>query len=117
MGLKREHEKVLKEHHFEHAGTVGEVLSSDEYDELRLIYAITDPTQREIVYVGETEQGRNLRGRLAAHLKDRDKINLVEKESQLYVHVMVTEFAVLSAFEDAVGGLPACNKRKVQKFA
>lgn len=117
MGLKREHEKILKTHRFEHAGTLGEALERDEFDDLRVIYAITDPGKREIIYIGETEQGRNMRGRLNAHLKDREKINLVENDSDLYVHVMVTEFRVLSDFEEITGGLPACNKRKAMKFA
>jgi hypothetical protein len=117
VALKREHEKLLKKHRFESVGTVGEAVTSDEFDELRVIYAITDPKGKEIVYVGDTEQGRNLRGRLNAHLKDRDKIDLVEKESSLYVHVMVTEYLVLGTFEEMTGGLPVCNKRKVQKFA
>lgn len=117
MGLKREHEKILKTHGFERAGTLGEALERDEFEGLRVIYAITDPGKREIIYIGETEQGRNLRGRLNAHLKDREKINLIEKDSDLYVHVMVTEFLVLSDFEEVTGGLPACNKRKAIKFA
>ena len=32
-------------------------------------------------------------------------------------NVMVTEYAVLCAFEDAVGAMPALNKRKVARFA
>jgi hypothetical protein len=31
--------------------------------------------------------------------------------------MMVTEFAVLSAFEVETGALPALNKRKIAKFA
>jgi hypothetical protein len=117
MGLKREHEKILKEHQFEHAGSLDQVLGTDEWDGLRVIYAITDPKKREVVYVGDTEQGRDLRGRLNAHMKDREKVDLVEKNSSVYVHVMVTEFLVLTAFEEATGSLPSCNKRKVAKFA
>jgi hypothetical protein len=90
-------------------------LKSDEYDEARVIYAITNPEKTEIVYIGDTESGRDVRGRLKAHLKDRDKIGLVENESDVYIHFMITEFLVLSTFEEEVGSLPALNKRKSQK--
>jgi hypothetical protein len=117
MALKREHEKVLKDNHFERVGDVGAALKSDEYEGDRVIYAITNPEKTEVVYVGDTEQGRSVRSRLKAHLKDREKVGLVEENSDLYIHVMVTEFAVLTDFEDRAGALPVLNKRKVQKHA
>ena len=117
MALKKEHEKVLKDNRFEHVGDVGTALKSDEYEGDRVIYAITNTEKTEVVYVGDTEQGRSVRSRLKAHLKDREKVGLVEENSDLYIHVMVTEFAVLTAFEDRAGALPALNKRKVQKHA
>lgn len=100
---------------FERAGELGGVLKSDEFDGTRVIYAITNPAKTEIVYVGDTEVGRDVRGRLKSHLKDRDKVGLVEEDSDVYIHIMITEFAVLNAFEDSVGSLPVLNKRKSQK--
>ncbi len=117
MALSREHKKLLDDFGFELAGTMEQALTTYEWDDARVIYAITDPKKHQIVYVGDTEQGRNLRGRLNAHLKDREKINLVEKDSHVYVHLMVTEFLILDEFEQVTGRLPACNKRKVAKFA
>lgn len=113
--MTKTHKKILDYFHFEHAGSVERTLKSDEYDGMRVIYAITDPNGDEIVYVGDTEVGRDVRGRLKAHLKDRDKAGLVENDSDVYIHVMVTEFAVLSAFEEDHGHLPKLNKRKSQK--
>ena len=115
MALKRAHQKLLDEFHFEHWGALEEVLRDDEYDDNRVIYAITNPQKTEIVYVGDTEQGRDVRGRLKAHIKDRDKVGHVENESDVYVHLMITEYAVLDAFEQDTGALPALNKRKSQK--
>ena len=115
MALKKPHQKLINEMHFEHIGEAGEVLKSDEFDGLRVIYAITNPEKTEIVYIGDTEQGRDVRGRLKSHLKDRDKVGLVEEESDVYLHVMITEYLVLSTFEELVGSLPVLNKRKSQK--
>lgn len=115
MALKKPHQKLVKEMHFEHIGEVGDAIQSDEFDGLRVIYAITNPEKTEIVYIGDTEQGRDVRGRLKSHLKDRDKVDLVEADSDVYVHVMITEYLVLTTFEELVGSLPILNKRKSQK--
>ena len=115
MALKKPHKQVLDEMHFELFGELGKALKSDEYDGFRVIYAITNPDKTEIVYVGDTEQGRDVRGRLKSHMKDREKVGLVEENSDVYIHVMVTEYSVLSTFEELVGGLPVLNKRKVAK--
>ena len=48
-------------------------------------------------------------------MKDREKAGLVEENSDVYIHFMVTEFLVLTTFEELVGALPALNKRKSQK--
>jgi GIY-YIG catalytic domain len=117
MGLKREHQKILKEFQFEAVGELREALKNDEFDDNRVIYAITNPEGTAVVYVGDTEQGRDVRGRLKAHLRDREKAGQIEEDSFVYIHVMVTEFAVLSAFEYETGALPALNKRKIAKFA
>jgi hypothetical protein len=109
------HLKVMKKLRFDREGTVREALKRDQLDGVRVIYAITDPGETKVVYVGETEAGKNLRGRLRAHLNDRSKINLVEPDSILFVHIQVTEFIVLSAFEEWTGGLPSLNKKKVNK--
>jgi hypothetical protein len=37
-----------------------------EFDYNRVIYAITNPEGTAVVYVGDTEQGRDVRGRLKA---------------------------------------------------
>jgi hypothetical protein len=113
--LKRDHARILKDHHFEHAGALAEALKSDLFDDCRVIYAITNPDKTEIVYVGDTEQGRDVRGRLKAHLKDREKLGLVENDSDVYTHMMVTEYAVLTGFEDLTGSLPVLDKRKSAK--
>ena len=115
MTLKKSHENILTHLHFEHAGELADALKSDEYDDMRVIYAITNPEQTEIVYIGDTEQGRDVRARLKAHIKDREKVGLVENESDVYIHIMVTEFLVLSEFEAENGELPVLNKRKSRK--
>ena len=115
MALKNPHKKVLTEMHFEYAGELKKVLTSDEFDGARVLYAITNPEKTEIVYIGDTEIGRDVRGRLKSHLKDREKVNLVEENSDIYIHFMITEFYVLSTFEELVGNMPALNKRKSQK--
>ena len=115
MALKKPHKQVVDGMHFELVGELGKALKSDEFDGSRVIYAITNPEKTEIVYIGDTEQGRDVRGRLKSHMKDREKVGLVEENSDVYIHVMITEFFVLSTFEELVGGLPALNKRKVQK--
>jgi hypothetical protein len=115
MALKKAHKNVVERMHFEHWTELGQAIQSDEFDGFRLIYAITDPEKKEIVYVGDTEQGRDVRARLRSHLNDRKKVGLVENESDVYIHVMITEYLVLSVFEEEVGELPALNKRKSQK--
>lgn len=109
------HADLLREHLFEDAGLISRALRNDAFDGLRLVYAITNPEQTAIIYIGDTEQGRNLRARLRAHMKDRDKIGHVELDSFVYVHVMITEFLVLDRFHEDTGNLPVCNKRKSQK--
>lgn len=109
------HADLLREHLFEDAGLLAYALRQDEFDGLRVVYAITNPAQTELVYIGDAEQGRNLRSRLRAHLKDREKIGHVEADSRVYVHVMITEFMVLNNFHADTGRLPVCNKRKSQK--
>jgi hypothetical protein len=115
MPLKKPHQKVIDQMHFEFVGELGKVLKSDEFDDFRVIYAISNPEKTEIVYIGDTEQGRDVRGRLKSHMKDRDKVGLVEEDSDVYIHVMITEYYVLSHFEDEIGSLPVLNKRKSQK--
>jgi len=106
---------LLEEYLFEDAGLIRDALKTDAFDGLRVVYALTNPAQTEIIYIGDAEQGRNLRSRLRAHLKDRDKIGHVELDSRVYVHVMITEFMVLNNFHADTGRLPVCNKRKSQK--
>ena len=115
MALDRKHKKILTDNHFEPCGTLADALKLDRWDGARVLYAITDPADTQIVYIGDTEVGRDVRARLRAHLNDRSKIGKVENASQLWVHFMITEFKVLTDFEQAVGGLPELNKRKVQK--
>ena len=115
MALRNPHKKVLTEMHFEYVGELKKVLANDEFDGARVIYAISNPEKTEIVYVGDTEQGRDVRGRLKSHMKDREKVGQVEENSDVYIHFMITEFLVLSTFEELVGTLPALNKRKSQK--
>lgn len=115
--LDRDHARLLREHLFEDAGPLWRVLTTDAWDGLRIVYALTDPECRAVVYVGETELGRNLRGRLRCHLRDREKLGAVERESRVYVHVMITEFMVLARFREETDALPRCNKRMVAKFA
>ena len=113
--LKKPHQKIIDQMHFEPGGEIQQALKSDEFDDCRVIYAITNPEKTEIVYIGDTEQGRDVRGRLKAHMKDREKVGLVEENSDVYVHVMITEYFVLSTFEELVGALPVLNKRKSRK--
>ncbi len=110
--LDARHADLLREHGFEAAGTLAQALSTDTYDLARVIYAIVNPEATAIVYIGGTEGGRDVRVRLRTHLRDRAKIGHVEKESLLFVHVMLTEYVVLHHFESDTGRLPVCNKRK-----
>jgi|GEM_PF-2456461 len=110
--LDPRHAALLREHGFEDAGTIARVLSTDGYDLTRLIYAIVNPEGTAIVYIGGTEAGRDLRGRLRNHLRDRAKIHHVERESFVYVHIMLTEYVVIHHFHEDTGALPVCNKRK-----
>ena len=113
--LHPKHAALLRECHFETAGPLADVIRTDEYDGIRIIYAITNPQQTDIVYVGDTEEGRDVRGRLKDHLDTRSKAGHVEKTSLVFVHVMVTEYMFLDRFEEEVGTLPELNKRKVAK--
>lgn len=111
------HASLLREHHFETAGVLGEVIRGDAYSGMRIIYAITNPAQTEIVYIGDTEVGRDVRGRLKAHANDRSKMGHVERDSLVFVHVMVTEYMVLDRFQQEMKTLPLLNSRKVMKHA
>ena len=113
--LHADHAAMLREHHFETAGVMRDLLRSDEYDGIRAIYAVTNPEQTALVYIGESEEGRDIRGRLKSHMNARNKAGHVEKQSLVFVHVMVTEYMVLDRFEEVVGTLPVLNKRKVAK--
>lgn len=113
--MNKKHARILKANHFEPHGTVATALKSDEFDNCRVLYAITDPAGENVVYVGDTEVGRDVRARLKAHMNARDKAGHVEAESQVWIHFMVTEFKVLCDFEEGTGGLPKLNKRKVAK--
>jgi len=113
--LHHKHCALLLEHRFETAGLAKAVIRTDEYDGVRAIYAITDPEQTEVVYVGDAEVGRDLRARLKSHLDSREKAGRVEPESLVFVHVMVTEYMVLSRFQEDTGTMPVLNKRKVPK--
>jgi hypothetical protein len=115
MALKKTHQKLIDEFHFERWGELEGVLKKDEFDSCRVIYAISNPEKTEIVYIGDTEHGRDVRGRLKAHLNSREKAGFVEKTSDVYVHMMVTEYMVLDAFDEDAGALPVLNKRKSQK--
>lgn len=114
--FNREQALLLEEYLFEDAGLIRDALRSDAFDGIRIVYAITNPEQTELVYIGDTETGRNLRARLRAHMKDREKIGHVELDSMVYVHLMITEFVVLDRFQEETGKLPVCNKRKVDKY-
>jgi hypothetical protein len=48
-------------------------------------------------------------------MKDRDKVGFVEKDSDVWIHLMVTEYSVIDHFEELNGALPVLNKKKVQK--
>jgi hypothetical protein len=109
------HASLLREHHFETAGALHEVLRGDAYQGMRVIYAITNPARTEIVYIGDTEVGRDVRGRLKAHVNDRSKMGHVERDSLVFVHVMVTEYMVLDRFQQEMKTLPLLNNRKVMK--
>lgn len=113
--LHPKHAALLREHRFETAGLAKAVLRTDEYDGVRTLYAITNPEQTEVVYVGDAEVGRDLRARLKAHLDSRGKAGHIEPDSLVFVHVMVTEYMVLSRFQEDTGAMPVLNKRKVPK--
>ena len=113
--LHPKHAALLREHRFESAGLAKAVVRTDEYDGVRTIYALTNPEQTEVVYVGDAEVGRDLRARLKVHLDSREKAGRVEPESLVFVHVMVTEYMVLSRFQEDTGSMPVLNKRKVPK--
>ena len=113
--LHPDHAALLREHHFETAGVMGTLLRDDTYDGIRAIYAVTNPQRTALVYIGESEEGRDIRGRLKSHMNARDKAGHVEKDSLVFVHVMITEYMVLDRFEEVIGRLPLLNQRKVPK--
>ena len=113
--INETHRKLLEELDFEAVGHLSDVISTDKWDGWRLIYAITNPEKTEVVYVGDTEQGRDVRQRLKAHIKDREKAGHVENDSLVLIHVMVTEYWVLTRFEEESGKIPKLNKRKAAK--
>lgn len=90
-------------------------MRTTDYDDLRLVYAITDPAHTSVVYVGETDRARDPRARYRSHIDSRKKIGKVELESLVFVHVMVTEYMVLDAFEHDTGSMPPLNMRKSQR--
>ena len=110
MALKKVHREILKLNDFVSNGTLKESLLSDEWDGSRVLYAISDPKVTRVVYVGDSERGRNLRSRLKAHMKDRTKKGLVELKSRVWVHFMVTECSVLWDFKENTGMLPELNR-------
>jgi hypothetical protein len=111
------HAALLREHHFETAGHVGFVMRGFAYDGMRVLYAITDPAYTRVVYVGDSEVGRNLKGRLKDHLDSRKMAGHIERESLVFVHVMVTEYMVLDRFEEETGSMPLLNVAKAPKNA
>jgi hypothetical protein len=58
------HAVLLREHGFEDAGHLAWVLKTKVYDGHRIVYVITNPERTAIVYIGGTEDGRDLRARL-----------------------------------------------------
>ena len=111
------HAALLREHHFETAGHVGFVMRGFTYDGMRVLYAITDPAYTRVVYVGDSEIGRNLKGRLKDHLDSRKMAGHIERDSLVFVHVMVTEYMVLDRFEEETGSMPLLNTAKAPKNA
>ena len=51
--LKKPHQKIIDQMHFEPGGEIQQALKSDEFDDCRVIYAITNPEKTEIVYIGD----------------------------------------------------------------
>ena len=110
------HATILRALRFESAGTLQHCLGSDFYEGVRVVYAITNPEHTAVVYVGDSEIGRSLRSRLNAHLDSRSKAGKIERESLVFVHVLVTEYLVLDTFEQETGTMPELNKVKTQRF-
>lgn len=111
------HAALLREHHFETAGRVEFVMRGFAYDGMRVLYAIANPSATALVYVGDSEVARDLKKRLKDHLDSRRMAGLVEPDSLLFVHVMVTEYMVLDRFEEETGRLPTLNRSKAPKNA
>ena len=116
MAMNSSHRRILSKYNFMRWGRLGFALESNACDGIRVLYAITDPKATRVVYVGDTEIGRNVRARLKAHLADTKKSGLVEINSWVWIHQMVTEYLVLDDFEESTGGLPELNVRKTQKW-
>lgn len=115
--LDATHAALLREHHFETAGRIEFVMRGFAYDGMRVLYAITNPSETAVVYVGDSEVGRDLKKRLKDHLDSRRMAGHVEMESLVFVHVMVTEYMVLDRFEEEAGSMPLLNRSKTPKNA
>ena len=113
--MKRIHSAILKVNDFVPCGTVKQALDSDQWDGVRVLYAISDPKNTRIVYVGDSEKGRALRARLKDHLSKRSKKGLVELKSRVWVHFMVTERSVLCDFQENTGAIPELNHHIVAR--
>ena len=111
------HAALLREHHFETAGRIEFVMRGFAYDGMRVLYAITNPSGTAVVYVGDSEVGRDLKKRLKDHLDSRRMTGHVEPDSLVFVHVMVTEYMVLDRFEEETGSMPLLNRSKTPKNA
>lgn len=109
------HAGLLRELHFVTVGDAGDAMALWAFRELRVVYAITNPARTEIVYVGDSEVGRDLAGRIKDHLSRREKAGYIERDSLVFAHVLITEYLVLDRFRDLTGSLPRLNKRVVRK--
>lgn len=115
--VNKAHADLLKKLRFVKEGTIEVVLKNVEFDGFSVIYALTDPGHERVVYIGETVDGGDLRGRLKAHLRDRAKAGLVEPTSYVYVHACVTEELAIYAFQEKAGGPPELNKKRGRRVA
>lgn len=105
------HAGLLRELHFVTVGEAGDGMALWAFRDLRIVYAITNPERTEIVYVGDSEKGRDLAGRVKDHLSRREKAGHVEKASLVFAHILITEYLVLDRFRELTGKLPRLNKR------
>lgn len=109
------HAGLLRELHFVTVGEAGDGMALWAFRDLRIVYAITNPERTEIVYVGDSEKGRDLAGRIKDHLSRREKAGHVEKASLVFAHILITEYLVLDRFRDLTGKLPRLNKRMYKR--